>query len=166
MVVACIALSFALAGSAVAGTELVRSKLDNKETKQVKRIAKKQANKQIGKRAPGLSVNHAETATSAGSAARAENVLSAAVNPDGSLARAGQSGTTSARVGTGQYEVDFGRDVSNCVWVAGISSVTAPTTDGQAQIGPRDGNVEAIFVLTTNSGGTVTDKPSQVVVVC
>ena len=66
----------------------------------------------------------------------------------------------------GQYVVDYGRDVSSCVWVAGISSVTAPTTEGQAQVGPRNGNAEAIFVLTTNSAGTIVDKPFHVIVVC
>jgi hypothetical protein len=175
IVVAGAAVVFALVGSAVAGTDSLTGKLDKTEKKQVKKISVKQANTQIDARAPGLSVNRAETANSARSAdhaatatsaARAENVLSAAVNPDGTLARAGQGNTTSTRTAPGQYEVDFGRDVSNCVWVAGISSVTAPAVAGQAQVGPRTGNAEAIFVLTTDSGGAITDRPFHVVVVC
>jgi hypothetical protein len=65
MVVAVVALSFALAGSALAGTDALTSKLDKTEKKQVKKIAKKQANKRISKRAPGLSVANAVNATNA-----------------------------------------------------------------------------------------------------
>lgn len=72
MVVACVALSFALAGSAVAGTEAVTSKLNKQEKKQVKRIAKRIANKQAKKKlranVPGSHVNLADQATTAGSA--------------------------------------------------------------------------------------------------
>lgn len=59
MVVAVVALVVAVAGSAVAGTNAVISSLDKTERKQVKKIAKKQANKQISNRAGGLSVANA-----------------------------------------------------------------------------------------------------------
>ena len=78
MVVACLAFSFALAGSAVAGTEAVTSTLDRKEMKQVKKVAKKQANKQITRRAPGLSVAssvNAQNAVNADSATLAGTAL-------------------------------------------------------------------------------------------
>lgn len=70
MIVACVALSFALAGSAVAGTEAVTSAITKAK---VKKIAKRVANKQIKKKAPGLSVAHADTADSATSATSASN---------------------------------------------------------------------------------------------
>ena len=71
MVVAVVALSLALAGSAVAGT----GALDKAITKsKVKQISKKQANKQIDKRAPGLSVANAVNAQNA---VNAENAVTA-----------------------------------------------------------------------------------------
>jgi hypothetical protein len=62
IVVAVLALVAALAGTAVAGPDASTSAISKKK---VKRIAKKQATKQINKLARGLSVAHATTATSA-----------------------------------------------------------------------------------------------------
>ena len=59
MVVAVVALVAALAGTGVAATISV---LDKGEKKQVKKIARKQANKRITKRAPNLSVANADSA--------------------------------------------------------------------------------------------------------
>ena len=64
MFVAVVALSFALAGTAIAGPDALTRAVSKSK---VKKIAKKQANKQITKRAPTLSVAHAETASSADS---------------------------------------------------------------------------------------------------
>jgi hypothetical protein len=71
MVVACVALSFALAGSALAGTQAVTSAVNKAK---VKKIAKKQANKQITNRAPGLAVRSADTANRADTATQLANV--------------------------------------------------------------------------------------------
>jgi hypothetical protein len=51
VIVACVALSFALAGSAVAGTDALNKAVSQS---QVKKIAKNQANKQINKKAVKL----------------------------------------------------------------------------------------------------------------
>jgi hypothetical protein len=59
--------SVAVAGSAIAGTDALNAKLNKPK---VKKIAKKQANKQITKRAPGLSVAAAQTAVTAETANR------------------------------------------------------------------------------------------------
>jgi hypothetical protein len=77
MIVAVVALSFALAGSAVAGTDGVNLKLDKKEKKQVKKISKKQANKEIRKKAGGLSVANAQNAVNAQTANSANTAGSA-----------------------------------------------------------------------------------------
>lgn len=75
-VLAVFALCFAIAGSAIAGTDASKKALTKS---QVKKISKKQANKAIKKKAPGLSVAHAAsadtatTATSATSATTATN---------------------------------------------------------------------------------------------
>jgi hypothetical protein len=69
MIVAVVALSFALAGSAVAGTEALNKAVTKSK---VKKISKKQANKQIKKKAPGLSVANAVNAENAVNATNAE----------------------------------------------------------------------------------------------
>jgi hypothetical protein len=61
MIVAALALVFAMVGTAVAGTDGISSKLTKSK---VKKIAKKQANKQITARAPGLAVASAASADS------------------------------------------------------------------------------------------------------
>jgi len=67
MLVAIVALVATLVGTAVAGVATT-SRLDKKEKKQIRKIARKLANQQITKRAPKLSVAAAGTATSAGAA--------------------------------------------------------------------------------------------------
>jgi hypothetical protein len=82
MVVAVLALVFAMVGSAVAGTD----GLSNKITKaKVKKIAKKQANKVLDQRQGDLSVakaKEADHATTAGSASNAEHANSADIASD------------------------------------------------------------------------------------
>ena len=63
LLVAVVALVAALGGGAVAGVAV--TSLNKKETKKVRKIAKKKANEQIEKKAPGLNVNSAKTASSA-----------------------------------------------------------------------------------------------------
>ena len=88
-IVAVTALVIAMGGTAIAAPDALR-KLDAKEMKQVKKIAKKEANKRIDARAGGLSV------ASADSAANAETAnLANAVAP-GSV-RAGSLGTIEQR---------------------------------------------------------------------
>lgn len=69
-VIATVALSLALAGTAIAGPEAITSALSKGK---VKKIAKKQAGKQIDKREPGLSVASAVTAGSAETAGSADS---------------------------------------------------------------------------------------------
>jgi hypothetical protein len=74
LVVAIAALVAALAGTAVAADPVATTaRLDKKEKKQAKKIARKQ----IRKLAPGLSVDHANTADSATNAENADNATNA-----------------------------------------------------------------------------------------
>jgi hypothetical protein len=70
MILACVALSFALAGSAIAGTDALTRAVSKSK---VKKIAKKQANKAIDAAEPGLNVNSANTADNATNATNADN---------------------------------------------------------------------------------------------
>jgi hypothetical protein len=66
MVVACVALSLALAGSAVAGTAVLDKAVTKSKVKKIaKKQGKKQANKVLTQREASLNVNSAVTATNA-----------------------------------------------------------------------------------------------------
>ena len=91
LIVAVLALSIAVAGTAVAGVATI-SVLDKQEKKQVKKISKKQANKRITKRASSLNVNSAKTA------ATANPVAYALVSSTGTVDAASSKGITQANV--------------------------------------------------------------------
>ena len=103
MLVAVVALIAALAGTAIAGVATT-SKLSGKDKKQIAKIARKEADKRITKRAGGLSVAVANSANTAAVAAQlgkvtvqretgdVENLLSGSVDafcPAGTQAIAG-----------------------------------------------------------------------------
>ena len=92
-------------------------------------------------------------------------VLYAQVNGDGTLASS-SGGVTSASLGTGQYSVDFGRNVSACAFVATIGSSGTVVNTGMVSVSDRAGNSEAVYVRTLNTAGVITDNAFQLVVVC
>jgi hypothetical protein len=98
----------------------------------------------------------------AGAASR----LWAVVNGTGSIARG--AGTTSAgRLGAGVYEVVFGQNVSNCVFVASVGDSGEGTgLSGAAMTSRRAGNANAVRVETKNLAGAAADRAFHVVVVC
>ncbi len=71
--------------------------------------------------------------------------------------------TTSAKIGTGQYEVTFDRNVSACTYAGALSAAGA---SGHIQIDPRNGAPNAIYVQTNNSSGTGSDRSFYVEVTC
>ena len=76
-------------------------------------------------------------------------IMSARVNSDGSLA-AGEGATSSSLISAfpGAYQVDFGRDVTRCVY-----SVT-PFFDARPFAEPRSGAPNAVFVQTNAYNST------------
>lgn len=93
-------------------------------------------------------------------------VLFAQVNADGTIANH-SGGVTGFRIGTGTYEVDFGRNISSCAFTA---------TQGEAAVGgavgaimgvtDRSGNAEAVFVTVRTDANAPADRAFQLVVVC
>ena len=70
---------------------------------------------------------------------------------------------------TGNYSVNFGRDIRQCTAVAtiGQSSVQShPLVTGEVSVAERFGVPEALWVDTRTSGGSSADKPFRLVVVC
>jgi hypothetical protein len=76
-------------------------------------------------------------------------------------------GVTVAKVGTGEYEVDFHRNVSQCAFTATVGTATTLVSDGiVTSVADVSGNANAVAVETTNTAGTATDKSFHLIVVC
>jgi hypothetical protein len=78
-------------------------------------------------------------------------------------------GVTVTRIGAagaGQYEVDFGRNISVCTAVATVGGSGTTTALGEVNVADRAANNQAVFVDTNNSDGGAADKPFRLVVVC
>lgn len=93
-------------------------------------------------------------------------ILFAQVAADGTMANS-SGGATSERLGTGTYEVSFGRNISACGFIA---------TQGEAGTGgapgailgvtDRNANVNAAFVAVRAADGAFVDRAFTLVVVC
>lgn len=92
--------------------------------------------------------------------------LWAVVNSSGSIARS--AGTTSAgRLGTGDYEVVFGQNVTACVFVATLGDPAEGTgVVGMASTARRAGNANGVRIRTRGANGALADRPFHLVVVC
>jgi len=169
LVIASIALVLAVGGGSAALA------LTDKQSD--KRIAKRVANKQITKRAPGLSVNHANSANTANSAktagsATAKNVYFARVEGTGATPTliAGSAGVTVNATrpssGTGFATVNFPVSMDNC----GIT-VTPFTGSGNNQgarqsAGPGGLSSGPAVSVLTYVGATNTNLSFNIVGVC
>jgi hypothetical protein len=74
---------------------------------------------------------------------------------------------TSLSLGTGIYEVSFGRDVSACAFLATQGGGSIGSTDG-AIIGLTDraGNANAVFATTRDHTSAFANRDFQLLVVC
>ena len=96
-------------------------------------------------------------------------VLFAEVSGAAALDNSSGGGVTATRVGavgSGNYEVDFARNVTACTSVATIGPSGAGSANGDVNVADRSGNVEAIFVDTNDASGVAADRPFRLVVVC
>jgi hypothetical protein len=153
MVVAILALSLGLAGSAVAAK-------GGLGTAQVKTVA----NKQITKRAPGLAV---ASAKSADTAKRATNLYGANVNADGAMLGSIPPGVTSTRLSTGIYRVDFPVGVTGCMVFSAFGSNDGAISPGSTGAIPATvENPNRIAVATFNNAGAVADRDFYVQITC
>jgi hypothetical protein len=90
----------------------------------------------------------------------------AVVGADGTLTR--KNGAASAtRLGTGDFEVAFGADITACAYNATLGSIDASDPPaGEVAVSQRAGNAKAVRVLTRDSGGTAADRPFHLTVNC
>jgi hypothetical protein len=94
------------------------------------------------------------------------NGPSASLNSDGTLARS--KGIVSAsRIKTGQYVVKTTQVITDCVFIATLGSPgDILPGSGEVQTALRTGTQDSVFILTTNSGGSATDRNVMLDVVC
>jgi hypothetical protein len=178
LVLAALALVFAMVGTAVAGPDAISNKITKPK---VKKISKKQANKVLDQRESSLDVNsarradradNADNADSADSADRADNVLFAVVDdPAGNgNATVQRSFPAAVTLTDGLYvQVNFGRDVSNCAWTATKGNYVpgAGTTANSGFAQTHGGNnANEVSVATRTDAGTLVDDDFHLVVVC
>lgn len=95
-------------------------------------------------------------------------VLFAQINSDGSVANS-SGGVTATAIDTGNYEVDFGRDISNCAATATVGTANVGGARGVvSQLNERSNNPEALWVRTVDDADNLLDQnlPFQLIVVC
>lgn len=92
--------------------------------------------------------------------------LFAVVGADGTLAR-GSAGVTAAHLSAGAYQVDLGKDVSGCAYVASPGATNAATVPASmATVATRAGNTNAAFVEIFDLTGAAHDEPFHLIVAC
>ncbi|MBM4438234.1 MAG: hypothetical protein FJ029_13645 [Actinobacteria bacterium] len=153
MVLAVIALIAALGGTAIAGGALTSKK------------AKKIANKQITKRAPGLEVAKAGTANTATTAGSADNVFFATVDYNDSTP-AILSGTPGI-VGNGELflgapRLTFPRDMTGCAVTVNLFN---GGTAGMARQSTTSAGADVLTPMV-NAAGTDIRSDYNIVAVC
>ena len=94
-------------------------------------------------------------------------VLFAEVNSNGTLANSSGGGVTTVSHGSGNYDVDFARNIAACTAVATLGFSTGSLLPpGEVSLTDTPGNAESVSVVTWNSDGTSANKPFRLVVVC
>jgi hypothetical protein len=188
MIVAIIALCFAVTGTGIAAI----GSFGKKEKQQIRKIARKTADKRITQRAPNLSVKSAGTAgsavtadsaklagraNSAGSADTAavagnvSNQMWAIVNANGTLFRASPGIVEAEPEGPGPAEgktfVIVDRDVTKCFFQATLGG--NPPNEGLAgdiSVAPVTGSPNEVYVRTGDNAGSNAALPFTLLIRC
>jgi hypothetical protein len=185
-VVAYAALAVALGGTSYAAVSLPRNSVGTPQLKANAVVSSKVKNGSLlradfkagqipaGATGPAGPTGPAGAAGPAGSAGAtgatgatgpAGTPLWAVIGSDGSLAR-GQGVTSTSHVGAGSYDVVFNQDVDKCGYMATIGPSGTGTASGDVDVASLLGNTKGIYVETRDSGGTLTDRPFHLAVVC
>lgn len=90
--------------------------------------------------------------------------LFSVVGADGVIARG--TAVSATKLGAGNYEVLFSRDVTNCLFIAQIGGTTTDVPHGMASATRRSGAANGVFVLTKDIEGVTVDKPFHLLVTC
>ena len=92
----------------------------------------------------------------------------AVINSNGTVARASKNFVSSIKLGgTGSYQVDFKKVISNCALVAGLGVPGTGSNSGSATTAQRAGDQEhGVFVATTDTTGASADRSFHLIVAC
>ena len=93
-------------------------------------------------------------------------VLFAQVSATGVLDNSSGGVTVTKLTSAGNYEVDFGRNISSCAFNATIGPSGGGSSNGEVTVADRSGNTEAVFVDTNDTTGAAADRPFHLLVVC
>lgn len=95
------------------------------------------------------------------------SIMSAVVNADATLAR-GEGVTSTAGLGSGNFEVIFGRDVRACAYDASVGSSATVGTEpaGYVTVVGRAGQPNGVFLQTLDTTGTVVARGFHLIVYC
>jgi hypothetical protein len=175
LVISILALVVALSGTAIAAKRYLIT-----NTKQISPAALKQLTKlaatQVKQGPAGAAgANGAAGATGAagvngerGIPGPGAVVYWAVANPEGTLARHGNSATAAEQIGAGSYVVKFEADVSQCAYEAAIGNSVAENTEnpGFATVAARSGEPHGVEVQTYNANSELKDKGFHLAVFC
>ena len=91
----------------------------------------------------------------------------AVVNANGSVLR-GKGLTSVTKLGTGIYDVRFGRSITTCSWVGtvGFGTFSGSTGPAMITITGRVGTNNGLFVTTFTGTGAAADLPFNADVIC
>ncbi|GLK81267.1 hypothetical protein [Methylopila turkensis] len=111
---------------------------------------------------PGAKASPTPSASDLGMA-----LMSAAVRGDGLLVR-GEGADGAGRLSVGAYEVNFGRDITNCALTATVGIVEAYNSPPSliASVSPRAGTPTGVFVRVFDVNGVLADGPFHLTVFC
>lgn len=90
--------------------------------------------------------------------------LFAVVASTGGLSRG--TATSAARLGVGQYEVIFARDITSCAFVGNIGGTGYDSAVGSISTTRRSSTASGVYVETRNPAGTLTDLPFHLSISC
>lgn len=102
-----------------------------------------------------------------GSAKPATVLLGASVLADGSLTR-GFGSTGASRISAGTYQVNFSRNIADCLWAGsiGFNAFSGSPSPGSINVNGRAGTVRSLLVQTYSATGAPLDQPFSVMVMC
>jgi hypothetical protein len=187
LVIACIALGIALAGTGYAAVSLPRNSVGNLQLRDNSVTSGKVKNSSLlkadfkpgqlptgktgktgpaGKQGPPGDAGPAGPAGPAGAAGPpgpAATKLFAVIKSDGTLVH--QSGVSSvSHTATGRYTVGFSQDISNCAWLATVANITTGTlASGEITVN-KDTNTTVR--IATAVGNTATDEDFMIGAFC
>ena len=93
-------------------------------------------------------------------------VYFAQVWEDGTMSNHSGGVTATKLPSAGQYEVDFGRDLTHCAFTASVGETAGASLGEVPTVSGRSGNAEAVFVRTQTPSGTPANLAFNVIVVC